>query len=70
MYLHVDNNDIPFVPDGAWVKCNHCGKILYKKTLDENYKMCPNCKYYFRLGAHERVDLICDKNTFIEFNKV
>ena len=66
---HVDNNDTPFVPDGAWVKCNHCGKILYKKTLDENYKMCPNCKYYFRLGAHERVDLICDKNTFIEFNK-
>lgn len=66
---HVDNNDTPFVPDGAWVKCNHCGKILYKKTLDENYKMCPNCKYYFRLGVHERVDLICDKNTFIEFNK-
>ena len=66
---HVDNNYTPFVPDGAWVKCNHCGKILYKKTLDENYKMCPNCKYYFRLVAHERVDLICDKNTFIEFNK-
>ena len=66
---HVDNNDTPFVPDGAWVKCNHCGNILYKKTLDENYKMCPNCKYYFRLGVHERVDLICDKNTFIEFNK-
>lgn len=65
----VDTSDTPIVPDGAWVKCNHCGKILYKKTLDENYKMCPNCKYYFRLGAHERVDLICDKNTFIEFNK-
>ncbi|WP_297713888.1 acetyl-CoA carboxylase, carboxyltransferase subunit beta [Clostridium sp.] len=65
----VDTNDIPVVPDGAWVKCNHCGKILYKKTLEENYKMCPNCKYYFRLGAHERVDLICDKDTFIEFNK-
>lgn len=65
----VDTNDIPVVPDGAWVKCNHCGKILYKKTLEENYKMCPHCKYYFRLGAHERVDLICDKDTFIEFNK-
>ena len=65
----VDSSDIPVVPNGAWVKCNHCGKILYKKTLEENYKMCPNCKYYFRLGAHERVDLICDKDTFIEFNK-
>lgn len=65
----IDNSDIPFVPDGAWVKCNHCGNILYKKILQENYKMCPNCKYYFRLGAHERVNLICDKNSFIEFNK-
>ena len=65
----VDTNDAPVVPDGAWVKCNHCGKILYKKNLEENYKMCPNCNYYFRLGAHERLDLICDKDTFVEFNK-
>ena len=64
-----DSNDIPSVPDGAWVKCNHCGKILYKKILDENYKMCPNCNYYFRLGARERIDLISDKDTFVEFNK-
>ena len=65
----VDNNDTPVVPDGAWVKCDHCGKILYKKTLEENYKMCPNCNYYFRLNAYERIDLICDKDTFVEFNK-
>ena len=65
----VDNNDTPVVPDGAWVKCDHCGKILYKKNLEENYKMCPNCNYYFRLNAYERIDLICDKDTFVEFNK-
>lgn len=65
----VENTDIPVVPDGAWVKCNHCGKILYKKILEENYNMCTNCNYYFRLNAHERINLICDKNTFVEFNK-
>lgn len=64
-----DNNDIPIVPDGAWIKCNHCGKILYKKNLEENYKICPNCNYYFRLNAYERVNLICDKDTFWEFNR-
>lgn len=64
-----DNSDIPIVPDGAWIKCNHCGKILYKKNLEENYKMCPNCNYYFRLNAYERVNLICDKDTFFEFNR-
>ena len=44
-------------------------KILYKKMLDENYKICPNCNYYFRLNVNERINLICDKDSFIEFNK-
>ena len=29
--------DLPIVPDGTWVKCGNCGKILYKKVLEENY---------------------------------
>lgn len=65
----IDNTDIPTVPDGAWVKCNHCGKLLYKKILEENNNMCTNCNYYFRLNAHERINLICDKDTFVEFNR-
>lgn len=64
-----DISDVPIIPDGAWIKCKHCGKILYKKMLDENYKICPNCNYYFRLNVNERINLICDKDSFIEFNK-
>ena len=64
-----DNDNIPIVPDGAWVKCNNCGKILYSKELDQNFKKCSNCNYYFRLGAYERVRLICDKDSFLEFNE-
>ena len=30
----IDNKYIPIVPDGAWVKCDYCGKILYKKYLE------------------------------------
>lgn len=60
--------DIPVVPDGTWVKCDSCGKILYKKVLEENYKICNHCGGYFRLGAFERVDQICDKGSFKEFN--
>ena len=30
----IDNKYIPIVPDGAWVKCDYCGKILYKKDLE------------------------------------
>ena len=60
--------DIPVVPDVTWVKCDSCGRILYKKVLEENYKICNHCGGYFRLGAFERVDQVCDKGSFEEFN--
>ena len=65
----VEEKDVPVVPDGTWIKCNKCGKILYKKALEENLNICPSCNNYFRLGSYERIAQICDKGTFKEFNK-
>lgn len=65
----VEEKDVPLVPDGTWIKCNKCGKILYKKALEENFNICPSCNHYFRLGSYERIAQICDKGTFKEFNK-
>jgi acetyl-CoA carboxylase carboxyl transferase subunit beta len=64
-----EEKDIPTVPEGTWVKCSKCGKILYKKSLEENLNVCINCNHYFRLGSYERLSQICDKGTFNEFNK-
>ena len=64
-----DENDIPVVPDGTWIKCSNCGKILYKKSLEENHNVCTNCNYHFRINSYERINQICDENTFKEFNK-
>ena len=44
------------VPDGQWVKCEDCGEIIYKKTLDENFKVCPKCNFHFTLSAYERIN--------------
>ena len=64
-----DENDIPVVPDGTWIKCSNCGKILYKKSLEENHNVCTNCNYHFRINSYERINQICDKDSFNEFNK-
>lgn len=64
-----EERNVPMVPDGTWVKCNKCCKTLYKKSLKENLSICPNCNYYFRLGAYERLEQICDKDSFKEINK-
>lgn len=58
----------PAIPDGMWVKCSSCGKIIYKKEIDENNKICTNCGGYFRMSADERIASIIDKGTFKEFN--
>lgn len=58
----------PTIPDGMWVKCDYCKKIIYKKEVGK-FKICPNCGGHFRLGAWERIELTADENTFEEINK-
>ncbi|MHC1685017.1 MAG: acetyl-CoA carboxylase, carboxyltransferase subunit beta [Clostridiaceae bacterium] len=64
----VEEENLPSIPDGMWVKCDHCGKTLYKKTVENNLKICTQCGGYFRLSARERLDLIIDEGTFLEFD--
>ncbi|USS87143.1 acetyl-CoA carboxylase carboxyl transferase subunit beta [Fructilactobacillus cliffordii] len=49
------------IPD-VWTKCPICGTMIYKKRFDR-FKECPHCHYGFRLGAQERVSLLCDDFT-------
>ena len=57
------------VPNGAWLKCEDCGEMIFKKTFEENLKVCPKCDYHFVLGAYERISIFLDENTFEEFDK-
>ncbi|MDD4956526.1 MAG: acetyl-CoA carboxylase, carboxyltransferase subunit beta [Candidatus Omnitrophica bacterium] len=55
------------IPGGLWTKCPDCGEMLYKKTLNDNHKVCPKCDHHFRLGAYERIDVVADAGTFKEY---
>ncbi len=60
--------ETPSIPDGLWIKCSRCEKTIYTKEINE-YKICPNCGYHFRLTAQERIALICDENSFEEWDQ-
>lgn len=66
--IDIAEEELPIIPDGMWVKCPKCGRILYKKDLNENFKVCVNCNAHLRLSARERIKVIIDENTFIEFD--
>ncbi|AQW86388.1 acetyl-CoA carboxylase, carboxyltransferase, beta subunit [Campylobacter pinnipediorum subsp. caledonicus] len=51
-----------------WVKCDHCGALMYYKEVQSSYNVCPKCNYHMRLNPHDRINLICDEDTFVEFD--
>ncbi|MBI3251732.1 MAG: acetyl-CoA carboxylase carboxyltransferase subunit beta [Candidatus Omnitrophica bacterium] len=57
------------MPGGLWTKCDDCGEIIYNKTLEEDFKICPKCDTHFTLSAHERVAQLIDEGTFRETDK-
>ena len=53
---------------GLWVKCNNCSEIIYKKEVERNLEVCPKCEYHFRIAARDRMNIIMDKDTFVELD--
>lgn len=58
----------PNIPNGLWVKCECCGKAVYKKDLEKHLLICPNCSTHFRMSALDRINSILDEETFEELN--
>ncbi len=53
------------VPD-LWLKCPACEAQIYKKDLEANLMVCPECGYHFRMSAENRVRLLADENSFAQ----
>jgi acetyl-CoA carboxylase carboxyl transferase subunit beta len=56
------------MPEGLWIKCDHCKESIYKQELERNASVCPRCQYHFRMGARHRIDLLVDAGSFEERN--
>jgi acetyl-CoA carboxylase carboxyl transferase subunit beta len=54
------------MPEGLWVKCPGCEKMLYKNEVEENFNVCPKCEHHFRIGAETRIKYLVDEDSFQE----
>ena len=50
----------------GWVSCPDCGWLLYRKRLDRNLHVCPECDHHLRLSARARIVLLTDPGSFTE----
>ena len=55
------------IPEGLWLKCPGCEEMVYRKRVEENLHVCPECQYHFRIGAHQRLGLLADVDSFEEY---
>jgi len=51
------------VPE-LWLKCPACETQIYKKDLEANLMVCPNCGHHFRMEAKQRVEMLADEGSF------
>ncbi|WP_200762414.1 acetyl-CoA carboxylase, carboxyltransferase subunit beta [Nitrosophilus alvini] len=49
-----------------WIKCPNCQALMYYKEVINKSHVCPKCGFHFRIGAKERIDILCDEGTFVE----
>lgn len=57
------------VPEGLWLRCKACGKMIFKKVLEEHLRVCPECDLHYRMDAPTRIEQLTDVGTFEEFNE-
>ncbi|HOM26065.1 MAG TPA: acetyl-CoA carboxylase carboxyltransferase subunit beta, partial [bacterium] len=65
-YIEISPKEKVEIKKELWVKCEKCGKLIYTKKLEENLKICPECNFYFRMTAKERINSLIDAGTFSE----
>ena len=56
------------LPGGLWTKCPGCSTIIYTRELNANFMVCTKCGHHFRLSAQQRIDLLCDRQSFDEID--
>ena len=57
------------VPEGLWVKCPGCNRILYEKDLEKNLRVCGSCSHHFRMSAAERLAALLDEGGWTEHDR-
>jgi acetyl-CoA carboxylase carboxyl transferase subunit beta len=43
-----------------WTRCNNCRRIIYRQDILDNFFICPECNFHFRLSALDRFNMLFD----------
>ena len=53
----VDKRD---TQEGTWIKCPKCKIMIFKTVLKENFYVCNQCSFHFRITSTEYINILID----------
>lgn len=56
------------IPDGLWLKCAACGRMVFRKIVADRFEVCPECAHHFPMTAPGRIKLLIDEGSFREMH--
>ena len=51
-----------------WIKCPECNALMFFKEVESQNNICPKCNFHMRIGAKRRIEILTDKDSFVEFD--
>ncbi|MEY3457082.1 MAG: Acetyl-coenzyme carboxylase carboxyl transferase subunit beta [Planctomycetota bacterium] len=55
------------VPAGLWLRCDGCGGTVFRKQVEQNLNVCPECSHHFYVPTAMRVRQLLDPDSFEEW---
>lgn len=54
------------IPDGIWMRCSECARMVYRKEVEQGLDVCPKCNFHFPIPASRRIEIFLDEDSFHE----
>jgi acetyl-CoA carboxylase carboxyl transferase subunit beta len=55
------------VPEGLWLRCDGCKATVFRKQVEKNLGICPECGHHFYVSAAVRIQQLLDQDSFEEW---
>ncbi len=68
IFRNIKKQSSPNEAPSHWIKCDKCQSLMYYKEIQNRNYVCPKCKFHMRIGQKERIKLLADKDSFVEFD--
>jgi acetyl-CoA carboxylase carboxyl transferase subunit beta len=55
------------VPEGLWLRCDSCSATIFRKQVERQLYLCPECGHHFYVPAAVRIKQLLDEESFEEW---